>query len=131
MANGTQGYELPESVRTGLNNTGSTIAKGTIVKLTATGGLEVAPAAAATDAFYGVAGEDIANGARGRVVTRGVALVLASAALTIGGRVTSTAAGLGVNAAAGNAVLGIALEAGAASTLTMVELCGPGGQQIN
>jgi hypothetical protein len=129
MANGYQSREIAPEPRSGLNNTGSDIAKGTILTWGTTQE-EIAPASAATDPFAGVAGEDIADGEWGRVVARGTALVIFAAAQTIGARVTSDANGNAVAAVAGNAVLGIAREAGAAATLAEVELSGPGGLRM-
>lgn len=126
MANGYQSREIAPEPRSGLNNTGSTIVKGTIL-VQGTTQEEITPATAATGPFVGVAGEDIADGEWGRVVVQGTALVLFSAALTIGVRATSTAAGKAAAAASGNAVLGIVREAGAVDTLAEVELSGPGG----
>lgn len=129
MANGYQSREIAPEARSGLNNTGSAIPQGTILTWGSTQE-EIAPASTATGPFAGVAGEDIADGEWGRVVVKGTALVLFSGALTIGARVTSNASGQAAAAAAGNAVLGIAREAGAAATLAEVELSGPGGLEM-
>lgn len=129
MANGYQSREFEPAPRSGFNNTGSDIAKGTILTWGSTQE-EIAPATAATDPFAGVAGEDIADGEWGRVVNQGVALVLFAAAQTIGARVTSNASGKAATAVAGNAVLGVAKEVGAADTLAEVELTSPGGLEM-
>lgn len=129
MANGKQSTTTPEGAvsRSGYNGSGGAILKGTIVKLVAAGQYrQIAPMAAVTDVIYGVAAEDIADGAMGLIYIRGTVPVLASAALTEGNRVTSTAAGLAVDGATGSSILGVAVEVGAASELTEVELSGPG-----
>lgn len=127
MANGKQSTTSAPEGRTGLNGSGGDIAAGTVVKLVAGGSYrQVAPLAAVTDVIYGVAAEDIADGEYGLVYISGTVPVLASAALTVGGRVTCTATGQAVDAAAGSSILGVAVEVGAASELAEVELNGPG-----
>ena len=122
----------PDSIRSGKNTSGSEIAKGTIVKLAATPTVrdEIEPAGAVTDAFYGVAMEDIPDDGWGNVQVNGKAIVLGGDDVAVGARVTSTAAGKGDEAAAGNAVLGIAVTAGADGELFEVELTGPGGTEM-
>jgi hypothetical protein len=126
MSNGYQSREIAPENRSGFNNTGSTIVKGTILVATTTP-QGITPATTATGPYIGVAGEDIPTGAWGRVVERGVALVLFNAALTVGARITANGTGKAVAAAAGNAVFAIAQEAGAANTLAEAVLVGPGG----
>jgi hypothetical protein len=128
MANGFQSREIAPQPASGLNSTGVLIPRGTIVLWGA--GDTVTVAAAATAAFAGVTGEDIAPNAWGRIIQRGVARVIFAAAQVVGARVTSDAAGNAVAAAAGNAVLGIAREVGAAATLGEVDLVGPGGVEM-
>lgn len=126
MANGYQSREVNPQSTSGLNTTGTTIAKGTIVvRVGSANGIE--PANAAADVILGVAGEDIEAGTYGRVVIRGTVPVIFAAAQTIGARVASNANGQAAAAVAGNAIVGIACEAGAAATLAEVELAGPGG----
>lgn len=129
MANGFQSREIAPEPRSGYNNTGSLIPKGTILAWGSTQE-QIAPSASATGVFAGVAGEDIPDKSWGRVIDRGVAQVIFSAALTIGVRVTATTGGKAAAAAAGNSVLGIAQEAGATDTLAEVTLSGPGGMEM-
>ena len=126
MANGKQSTAIPEGSRTANNSSGSDIPAGTLVALVATGHREVEAVDAITDVVYGVAVEDIADGERGLVYIRGTALVLANAAVTVGGLVTAHTNGRVVDAASGGRIVGIALEAGAAGELVEVELAGPG-----
>lgn len=130
MANGFQSREIAPEAVSGLNLTGSTILKGTILAWSSVGVDRVVPSTSATDAFAGVAGEDIPNGHYGRVIRRGTAPVIFAAAQTIGARVTAGTGGKAVAAAAGNAVLGIAREAGGEDVLAEVELAGPGGLEM-
>lgn len=113
------------------NATGGTILKGQIVKLVTPSPvhpLQVALAAAATDAFYGVADADIPNLQFGDVQVSGVAIVLAGATIAAGVQITSDAAGKAAAAAGGNALLGISLTDGALNTYMEVELATPGGE---
>jgi hypothetical protein len=125
MANGYQSREFAPVVQSGLNSTGAKIVKGTIVCRGA--GDTITVAGTDTAVFLGVAGEDIADGSFGRIVTKGVALVKFNAAQTVGVRLTAMAGGLAVAATTGDSVIGIAREVGAAATLAEVELTGPGG----
>lgn len=125
MANGYQSREIDPVATSGLNSTGSTIAKGTIVARGA--GETITVATTDTAVILGVAGEDIENGCYGRVVIRGTALVKFSAAQTVGARLTAGTGGKAVAATTGDSVLGIAREVGATDTLAEVELAGPGG----
>ena len=126
MSNGFQSREIAPVPMSGLNSTGSAIAKGTILVWGSTKNT-IAPASTATGVYAGVAGEAIANGSWGRVIVGGVCQVLFAAAQTIGVRVTSNASGKAAAAATGNSVLGIALEVGGTDTLAEVELATPGG----
>lgn len=128
MANGYQSREIDPVPTSGLNSTGSTIPKGHIVCRGA--GETIVLASAATDAYLGVTGQDIPNGSYGRVVTRGVVPVMFAAAQTVGARLAANADGHAAAAAAGNAVLGLAREVGAAGVLAEVELLGPGGAEM-
>lgn len=113
------------------NATGSTIVKGTIVKLVTPAGTypgQVTPAAAATDPFIGVAMADITNLAWGDVQTAGVAIVLAGGTVATGLNVTSDAAGKGVAASSGNATVGLAMTDGASAAYFEVLLATPGGE---
>lgn len=118
--------------RSAYNGSGSTILKGTILKLkttpiTNTG--QVVAAAAATDALYAVAAADIPDGEWGDAQISGVALVLSSAALAAATQMTSDASGKAAVAASGNSLLGISLTAPtAADELFEVELATPGGE---
>jgi hypothetical protein len=120
-------------IRSAYNATGSTIVRGTIVKLALTPVYpgQVVPAAAATDPMYGVAMADIPTLQWGDVQKGGVAIVLAGGVVATGGNVTSDGAGKGVAAASGNAILGIALTDGVNNGLMEVELATPGGEANN
>lgn len=119
-----------ECIRSKLNNTGGTIAKGTVCKLNGVVG-EAAVMAATTDDVYGVAMADIADGAMGDFQIRGKALVLSGGALatpgtllmsSATGKAAAWAAGAGTNAN----VLGIQeTTASGADELIEVELAGP------
>jgi hypothetical protein len=130
MANGYQSREIAPEPRSGRNATGSSIAKGTILVWASAAQETIAPASNATGPYAGVAGETIANGNWGRVIVNGTCQVIFAAAQTIGARVTSNASGQAAAAASGNAVLGIAREAGGTGVLAEVELAGPGGQAM-
>lgn len=116
--------------RTVKNATGSALAKGKIVVISAapTDKGEVELADAATDVFYGVvANADIPDGSYGDVQVLGIAPVLAGGTVAAGARVTADASGDGVAASTGNSVLGVAVTAGADTYLFEVDLAGPGG----
>jgi hypothetical protein len=125
MANGYQSREFAPVPASGLNSTGTDIAKGIIVCRGA--GDTITIAGTDTAVFLGVTGEIIENGSYGRVITEGVALVKFNAAQTVGVRLTAMAGGLAVAATTGDSVIGIAREVGASATLAEVELTGPGG----
>lgn len=121
---------IAPEIRSAYNATGSTIVKGTIVKLettTPTYPFQVEPAAAATDKMVGVAMADIANLAWGDVQVAGTAVVLAGGTVGEGLNVTSDGAGAGVLASSGNAIIGRSLTAGVAAAYFEVELT-PGGE---
>jgi len=125
MSNGFQSREIDPVPTSGLNSTGSSIPKGTIVARGA--GDTITVAATDTSVILGVTGQVIPNGSWGRVVTRGVVPVLFAAAQTVGARLTAGTSGKAVAATTGDSVLGIAREVGATDTLAEVELTGPGG----
>lgn len=132
MADLNQPRVIEPVFRTGYNNTGATIPKGTIVKLQtaapARGG-DVIAAAAATDNFYGVAAQDIATKSFGDVQIEGTALVLSGGAIALGQNLTSDGNGNAVNGASGNVMLGMATStAGASGELVECELATPGGR---
>jgi hypothetical protein len=110
----------PDS-RNAKNTSGADIALGTIVALAATGKAEIAVCGAGALA-YGVAAEDIADGYWGRVQRGGIAKVIASAALTVGGEVASDAVGKAADATTGDRVLGSALTAAGADEIAEVDL---------
>lgn len=124
---------IDPKIRSAYNGTGSTIVKGQIVKLatTPTYAGQVTPAAAATDPMYGVAMADILTLQWGDVQVGGVAIVLAGGTVAAGANVTSDAAGKGVAATSGNAILGLALTDGANAAYFEVELATPGGEANN
>jgi hypothetical protein len=127
MSDGTVGTEIGVEVRTGYNATGSTIVKGTPIKLVAGAAYnQITPAVAITDVVYGVAGNDIPTGSYGPVYIRGRVQVVAGAALTVGGLVSPNASSKVINAAAGSRPFAIAIQVGADTELTEVELIGPG-----
>jgi hypothetical protein len=118
-------------IRSAFNNTGSTILKGTIVKLNTSAPLyagEIAKAAANSDVLYGVTMQDVLNGAWGDVQISGIAIVLVGTANAIGARLTSDANGKTITWATTQSLLGIAVTAGVvADVYQEVELAGPGG----
>lgn len=125
---------IAPEIRGCYNGTGSTISKGLAVKLKTSSPTvqgEVVLGAAVTDTCYGVAMADIPNGEWGDVQVRGVALVKVGAAGLAAGQlqVACDAAGKAVAAAAGNTLLGIALNTSALAEndLCEVELT-PGGE---
>jgi hypothetical protein len=121
---------IDPKIRTGYNASGSVISKGYIVKVAGTTYQDqIALAAAATDALFGVAANDIATGGPGNVQVSGRALVYAGGTVAVGARVTTDSAGKGVAASAGNSVLGVAMTAGASGSLFEVEL-GLGGNEM-
>ena len=107
-----------KGIRSMKNATGTTIDKGHLVKLDSTEG-QIVLAAAATDAFYGVAMADIPTGTWGDVQVSGVAEVYGT--LTLAARITSDGSGHGADASAGNSVLGICTKA-ATTALGLVDL---------
>lgn len=129
MANGFQSREIDPVSVSALNSTGTDIPKGTIVKRDSTQE-QIVVSTGVLDAFLGVTGEPIPNGSFGRVVTRGIVPTIFSAAQTIGARLTTSAGGKAVAAAAGNALIGVAVEAGASDVLAELELHGPGGTEM-
>jgi len=122
----------PDQITSGKNITGAVISQGLIVKVNAAPTVidEITLAAANTDAFLGVAMNDIADDAYGDIQTGGVALVLGGAAVAIGARVMSDANGKGITGTATNAILGIAKTVGALNELFEVQLSGPGGAEM-
>lgn len=116
-------------IRSCLNLTGGTIARGTIVKYHTTGDVgRIVKAAAATDPLLGVAMNDIPDGAYGDVQVGGIGLVLGGGAVTQGAQVTSDANGKGAVAAGGNSMLGLALTVGALDAFFEVDLNPIGGE---
>lgn len=119
-----------KGIRSGKNTSGSPILKGRIVKLKASPGVddEVIPAAAASDAFYGVTTHDIADGEWGDIQVEGRAVVVAGAAIAVEARVTFGTGAKGAAASTGDSVLGIAVtEATTDGDEIEVDLSGPGG----
>lgn len=119
----------PEGIRAGLNNTGSTILKQTLVKLVSSAIQRIAKAGAG-QLVYGVTLQDIPDGGYGDIQTTGKAIVLAGGTIAIGGAVASDASGLAVAAAAADTTAGVAVTAGAAAGQVEVELAGPAGGTI-
>ncbi len=111
-------------IRSGFNGTGSTIAKGTIVKLKNAPGQtgEIVKSAGATNILYGVLMADIKDQQWGDVQVDGVAVVLCSGTIAEGAQVGSDANGLGQAASGNDTLLGVAVTAGAASAFAEVEL---------
>jgi hypothetical protein len=118
-------------IRSAFNNSGSTILKGTIVKLNTAGPLyagEIAKAAANSDTLYGVTMQDILTGAWGDVQISGIAIVLVGTNSVVGARLTSDANGKTITWATTQSLLGIAITAGNTTDVYQeVELAGPGG----
>jgi hypothetical protein len=122
---------IEPKIRSAYNNSGSTIAKGTIVKLNPTTPAfagEVVKAAANSDTLYGVTMMDIPTATWGDVQVSGVAVVLCGTASVVTARLTSDASGKTITWASGQSLLGIALTPGVvADVYHEVELAGPGG----
>ena len=121
----------PEDLRSGYNNTGSSIGEALVVVLNNAGDREVELPGAVTDDVYGVTLDAIADDTWGDVQIRGQAICTCSAAVAIGARLMMDTAGkvLTWSAAAGSnaAVVGKALTATSADgDLLEVELAGPG-----
>lgn len=118
-------------IRSAYNNTGSTILKGTIVKLNTSAPLfggEIAKAAANSDVLYGVTMQDVLTGAWGDVQIGGTAIVLVGTANAQGARLTSDGNGKTITWATTQSLLGVAITAGVvADVYQEVELAGPGG----
>jgi hypothetical protein len=118
-------------IRSAYNNTGSTILKGTVVKLNSSAPVfagEVAKATAVSDVLYGVTLSDLPTAQWGDVAVAGIVPVLASAALGQGVKVTVEAAGRLAAWSSGNALVGTTVSASnAANDLQEVELAGAGG----
>ena len=104
----------PYAVLPGLNTTGSTIPKNRIVIKT-TGAVDgVGIASGGTVRLEGVAMQEILAGRAGDIQVKDTVTVEASAAIAIGAKVTSAAAGKAVTAGAAVNILGIARSAAAA-----------------
>lgn len=114
------------------NKTGSgtTLVKGTLVKLDASNDDGVVAATAASDIYFGVCREDIADDAWGNIGVIGRFLVLGGGSITEGARVTGTTGGKGAAAGSSSGNLynyaAIAERAGASSTLFECWFSGPG-----
>ena len=130
MAINQQRTIAPE-FRSVYNNTGGTLAKGTIVKLQATTPAyagEIVKAVAATDTLYGVLTMDTPTATWGDCQIDGVAIVLCGTASVVAARVTCDGAGKTITWSTGNSLLGINLTPGVvADVYHEVELAGPGG----
>jgi hypothetical protein len=120
-------------VRSKKNSTGSTIAKGTVVKLSAAADDLLLIPTAIADGHYGVTMQDILTGQWGDIQVAGQAVVLAGTAGVVrGDRLTHDAAGFGrvfTAAPAGgtnNALIGICNRSAAVGLFTEVELARPG-----
>jgi hypothetical protein len=111
-------------IRSVYNGTGSTIAKGTIVKrkVAATTQDEIVKAAGTTDVLYGVMMADIADKSYGDCQIGGVGLVLCSGTIAIGAEVGSDANGLGQAPSANDTLFGVAVTAGANTAFCEVEI---------
>ncbi len=114
------------------NTTGSTLAKGTFVKLKASPSVEdeVELEDSNTGAIYGVTAYEIEDGKMGDVVLRGRAAVLAGGTISPGVRVMPTAGGKSLTATVGSSGGGLAVTAGALDAYHEVELLGPGGAEM-
>jgi len=132
MANKPRAIVPDKGLRAAKNTSGSKISKKTLVKLKdGTVDDEVIPTAAATDAIYGVAYEDIADDAYGDIQVHGRAIVVSAGAVTKGSRVTHGSGAKGAAASGGNSFIGTAVTtAGGADEDIEVELLGPGGAEM-
>jgi hypothetical protein len=115
MVNTPRVLAAPLDFRTAQNNSGSTLTKGTVVKLKTTGTDDVIIATAITDFHFGVVTADIADGGVGTVQIRGrCAVRVGTGGITCGDKLTHDTAGYGRVAAAApatgvnNAIIGVA-----------------------
>lgn len=119
---------IPESIRSGKNATGSTIAAKRAVKWASGDNENVSLPAANTDALLGVTMAAISDGLLGDIQLRGRAICTSGAAITAKARVTVDTDGKVVPwaAAGGQAVLGTAINAATGIDEEIeVELAGP------
>lgn len=93
-------------IRPGLNATGVTIAKYRIVKKSATAVDAITPHVDGAALPFGVTMQVILDGFAGDVQVEGRAIVEASAAITIGQKVTGAAGGKAAVATAGQYIMG-------------------------
>ncbi len=100
---------------------GAAITAGRIVKFGALDGV-VAHAAAAADFLVGVADYDAVSGARVDVILTGAAEVVLGATVVRGALLTADANGRAVTAAAGNRIIGVAMQSGVANDVIDVLL---------
>lgn len=121
----------PEDLRSGYNNTGSTLAEAIVVVLNNAGDREIELPGAVTNDVYGVTLKSIADDTWGDVQIRGTAICTAAAEVAIGARLMMDTSGkvLTWTAAGGSnaAVVGTAMTAASGDgVLLEVELAGPG-----
>ena len=113
----------PSYHRTGINAGSAAIVVGTILKRT-TGEQEVDVATAASDAFAGIAIEDMPVGIGRSVQVDGVAIVRTGAAIAIGDKLTTDSTGRAVPVSSSSQnIIGVAVTAATAADQTVsVEL---------
>lgn len=118
-----QPREVPLFSRDKKNTSGSTILKGSAVKLSATVDDEIALCAATTDVVYGIARNDIADKDYGSIGVIGTFVCLAGGTVTRGTRVGPDSAGK-IVAASGDkvTVAGVAERSAALNDLFEVTL---------
>ncbi len=132
-----------KGIRSGLNSTGSDIAKNVFVELDADGDPNTIQLPTAGGPAFGVV---VASQVRvnvspdvgipdteiGDIQVEGVAVVLAAGAIPVGSLVMVTAAGAVIVATATNTPVGKAVSTGVDTELLEVELAGPGvGGELN
>jgi hypothetical protein len=121
----TELTELPESLRDGLNSTGSTI----VAKRIVTGQADaISLPGADTDAVYGVTRGDVKDKAHGSIMVRGKAIITAgTGGVTKGQRIKPEAAtGKGITWGSAKSIVGVAMTTAAADADFECELLGPG-----
>jgi len=122
-----------EDIRSGKNTSGSDMAAYVMVKATASPTVddEVDLETSTTGVWLGVTMDAIADDDYGNIQTGGRAICTAGAAVAVGVRVMTTAAGKVITATANTSTVGIAMTAAAADTdLIEVELSAPGGVEV-
>jgi len=125
----TEPRRINPDYRTGYNDTGGTLAKGTIA-IRSNAGIadEIVAATASTNAYMGVVANDILDEEYGDVQVSGVAIALAgSSGVTKQDRIMWEAGADCIPCTGTNAILGTALTTAGAGEFFEIELVAGGG----